>query len=186
MLCYVSKRGVKLAGSTLLPLCCSALRILEVPTLLPSACIAEVQRPHADLTCGISRDTWIYILCLLRLMNLTLSDLLYFAHLLALIYETALFPSKGWGRVAWKWETFLTISHTKALMLSIPKSTIETRVFDEVNNKERERKWKGYEKYWYVGEKLEVGGRRWSDHKDREHWRLFGPGANRDEVEANC
>jgi len=35
---------------------------------------------------------------------------------------------------------FLTISHPKALALSIPNSTTETRVFDEVNSKERERK----------------------------------------------
>lgn len=71
-------------------------------------------------------------------------------------------------------------------MLSILNSATETRVFGKVNSKERERKWKGSEKYWYVGEKLEVSGRRWCDHKDRECWRLFGPGANRNETEANC
>lgn len=43
-------------------------------------------------------------------------------------------------------------------MLSIPNPTTETREFNEVNSKEKERKWKGSEKYWYVGEKLEGGG----------------------------
>lgn len=89
-----SESGEKLAGSILLPPCCSAFTNLEIPALLPSAYTAENQRPHADLTHG-NRSTWIYILHSLRVINLTLVDLLYFAHLLTLLYETLqLSPTK--------------------------------------------------------------------------------------------
>lgn len=56
---------------------------------LAAICVhCEIQGPRADLTQGIRRSTWIYILYALGVMNLTLLDLLDFAHLLTSLYET--------------------------------------------------------------------------------------------------
>lgn len=126
----------------------------------------------------------IYILYSFGVMNLTLLDLFYFAQSIDLaLWNHATFPTRAEAELFESGKLLLTISHPKAVMFSIPSSATETRVFEEVNSKDRERKWKGSEKYWYVGEKLEVNGRRWRDHKERKHSTLFGPRANRDEAE---
>lgn len=134
-------------------------------------------------------NTWnqeIYMLYSFAVMILTLLDLLYFAQSIDLaLWNPATFPTRAEADLFESGKMFLTISHPTAVMFSIPSSATETRVFEEVNSKDRERKWKGSGKYWYVGEKLEVSGRRWRDHKGRKHSTLLGPRAIRDEAEAS-
>lgn len=69
-------------------------------------------------------------------------------------------------------------------MLSIPSPTTEMRVFGEVNSKEKERNSKDSEKYWYIGEKLEVGGDEViTGIENTGDYLASGP---REETETNC
>lgn len=131
-----------------------------IPALLPSACSGEIQRPHADLAHGIRRSTWIHSTLPWNYEFHTFKPFI-FCCLLILLYETLhkLFPARAEAELFESGKlVFFTISHPKTLMLSIPSPTTEMRAFGKVNSKEKERKWKGSEKHWYVGEKLEVEG----------------------------
>lgn len=183
VLCCSSRE--ELAGGAVLPPLCSVLTNPGIPASLPSACSGEIQRPHAGLAHGIRRSTWIYSIFPWKYEFDTFKPFILCC-LFILLYETLqLFPKRAEAELleSGKLGGFFTISHPNTLMLSIPSPATETRVFGEVNSKEKEIS-KGSEKYWYVGEKLEVGGDE--DHRGRERWRLFGLRANRDEIETSC
>lgn len=101
-LCCASRRGKKLAGSTLLPPCCSAFTNLEIPALLLRA--LQKFKGHMQIWHMESGEVlgsifpWRYEFDTLR-------PFIFCPSIDLALWNPATFTKKGRSRVLWKWET---------------------------------------------------------------------------------